>query len=48
MTDLKEAIFFPTKESFDNWGEWIRLAVPGVLLYFFGTIVFEVYIIVAG
>ena len=48
QTELKEAIFVPTRETFNDWGEWFRLAVPGILLFFFGTGVYEVYVIVSG
>ena len=48
ITELKDVIFFPTKESFENWGEWIRLALPAVLVFFAGPLVLEIYIILAG
>ena len=48
LTELKDVIFFPTKESFEKWGEWIRLALPAVLVFFAGPLVLEIYIILAG
>ena len=48
LLDLKEAIFFPTKESFNDWGDWLRLAIPSVIVYFMGAVSYEIYVIASG
>ena len=35
-------------ETFDNWGDWCRLAIPGVIVYFLGSVTFEIYVIASG
>ena len=48
ISELNEVSFFPTKESFDNLGDWCRLATPGIFMCFFYGAGFEVFLIASG
>ena len=48
ISSIKECVFFPTLESFKEWGQYFRLAIPLVLLLCAEWWLFELMIILAG
>ena len=32
LMDLKEALFWPTKDSFTGWGQYFRIGFPSVIM----------------
>ena len=32
LTDIKEALFFPTRDSFVGWGEYFKTGIPSIIM----------------
>ena len=45
---IKEALFFPTADSFKNWGEYLSLSIPATVMLCAEWWAFEVLTILAG
>jgi len=48
ITHIREAIFFPTVESFRDWGEYFHLSVPATVMICAEWWSFEILVILSG
>ena len=46
--EIKEALFFPTKETWNNWYEYFALLIPSIVVTFAKELRFEVLVLLAG
>ena len=33
LKDIKEALFWPTSDSFTGWGQYLRISIPSVIMF---------------
>ena len=32
LKDIKEALFWPTRDSFTGWGQYLRIGIPSIIM----------------
>ena len=48
IDSVNEAFFFPTMDSFSNWGEYFRLSIPATVMLCAEWWAFEILTILSG
>ena len=48
IPSLREAVFWPTAEAWLNWGEYIKLAIPSIMVALAEQLPIEGLVIMAG
>ena len=48
IPSLSEAVFWPTRETWSNWGEYIKLVIPSIMVALAEQLPIEVLVIMAG
>lgn len=48
ISHIRDCIFFPTADSFRDWGEYFRLSVPATVMICAEWWSFEILVILAG
>ena len=48
MSSIKEALFFPTLDSFKEWGSYLRLSIPATVMLCAEWWAFEILTILTG
>ena len=48
LEDLKEALFWPTRDTFIGWGQYFKIGLPSVIMLCAESWAFQIMVVFAG